>query len=101
MSFIPLGNIKYMAHLLDLNSPDHRYVYIGYMNIQFIKNHQIQPWIWLKYFVDIFFIWAASEKELDEFLEQLKNLHLSLKFTHERSREEIRVVKNAVTWNSF
>ena len=37
----------------------------------------------------IFFIWTASEKELDDFLERLNNFYPNLKFAHERSREEI------------
>ena len=59
------------------------------MEDQFLKNEQIQPWIWFRYIDDIFFIWTASEKELDDFLERLNNFHPNLKFTHERSREEI------------
>ena len=40
---------------------------MDYMENQFFKNEQIQPWIWFRY-IDIFFIWTASEKEHD-FLE--------------------------------
>ena len=43
----------------------------------------------LRVYIYIFFIWSASEKELDDFLERVNNLHPNLKFTHERSREEI------------
>ena len=62
---------------------------MDYMENQFHKNEQIQLWIWFKYIDDIFFIWTASEKELDAFLEWLNNFHPNLKFTNERSREEI------------
>ena len=44
-------------------------IYMDYMENQFHKNEQIQLWIWFKYIDDIFFIWTASEKELDAFLE--------------------------------
>ena len=40
-------------------------------------------------YIYIFFIWSASEKELDDFLERVNNFHPNLKFTHERSRQEI------------
>ena len=33
--------------------------------------------------------WTTSEKELDDFLEQLNNFHPNLKFTYECSREDI------------
>ena len=58
------------------------------MENQFLKNEQIHPWICFRC-IDIFFIWTASEKELDDFLEQLNNFNPNLKFTHECCREEI------------
>ena len=54
---------------------------------EFLKNEQIQPWIWFRCIDDIFFIWTASEKELDQFLNCLNSFHPNLRFTHERSRE--------------
>ena len=60
------------------------YIYMDYMENQFLKNEQIQPWIWFRYIDDIFFIWTASEKELDDFLEQLNHFYPNLNFTHER-----------------
>ena len=47
----------------------------------------------------IFFIWSASEKELDDFLERVNNFHPNLKFTHERSREEINFLDVTVRVN--
>ena len=60
-------------------------IYMDYMENQFPKDEQIQPWIWFRY-TDIFFIWTTTEKGLDDFLERLNNFHPNLKFTHERSR---------------
>ena len=59
------------------------------MENQFLKREQIQPWIWFRYIDYIFFIWAVSEKELDDFLERLNNFHPNIQFTNDRSREEI------------
>ena len=69
------------------------------MENEFLKNEQIQPWIWLTYIDDIFFIWKASEKELDGFLERLNNIHSNLKFTHERSREKINSLNFTIRTN--
>ena len=62
---------------------------MDYIQREFLKNEQIQPWIWFRYIDDIFFIWIASEKELDEFLNRLNSFHPKLRFTHERSRESL------------
>ena len=70
------------------------------MGNQFLKNEQIQSWFWFRYIYDIFFIWTASEKELDEFLERLNSFHLSSsKFTHERPTEEISFLDVTVRVN--
>ena len=80
-------------------APPYACIYMDYMENQFLKNEQIQPWIWLTYIDDIFFIWKASEKELDGFLERLNNIHSNLKFTHERSREKINSLNFTIRTN--
>ena len=80
-------------------SPSYACIYMDYMENQFLKNEQIQPWIWFTYIDDIFFIWKASEKDLDGFLERLNNFHSNLKFTHERSREEINFFNVTIRTN--
>ena len=69
------------------------------MENQFLKNEQIQSSILFRFIDDIFFISTASEKELDDFLEQLINFHPNLKFTDERSREEINFLDVTVRVN--
>ena len=56
-------------------APPYACIHRDYMENQFLKNEQIQPWIWFRY--------------IENILERLKNFHPNLKFTHERSREEI------------
>ena len=72
---------------------------MDYMKNQFLKNEHIQPWIWFSYIDDIFFIWTANEKELDDFLGRLNNFHPNLKFTLEFSTEEINFLDVTVRIN--
>ena len=37
-------------------------IYMDYMEKQFLKNEQNQPWIWFRYIADIFFIWTARKR---------------------------------------
>ena len=85
-----MWNIKYLEQLLYLYLWA-RYACIctGYMDIQFLKNKQIQPWIWFRYLVDILFIFRASKKEFSDSWERLNNFHPNLKFTLEYSRGKI------------
>ena len=85
LSLTQMWNIKFLEELLVRNSPpSYACRYMDYMEDQFLKNEQIQPWIWFRYIDDIFFIWTASEKELDDFLERLNHFYPNLNFTHER-----------------
>ena len=80
-------------------TPPYTCIYMGYMENQFLKNEQIQPWIWLRCTDEFFFILAASKKELDAFLERIINFHPNLKFTHKRSREEVNFLDVTVRVN--
>ena len=80
-------------------APPYACIYMDYVENQFLKNGQIQPWIRFGYIDDTFFIWTASESKLDDFLERLNNFHPNLKFTHERSKEEINFLDVTVTVN--
>ena len=80
-------------------APPYAFIYIDYMENQFLKNEQIRSWIWLRYIDDIFLILTASKKELDAFLERIINFHPNLKFTHKRSREEINYLDVTVRVN--
>ena len=69
------------------------------MEYQFLKNEQIQPWIWFRCIADIFSFGQPVKKNLMIFLERLNNFHPNLKFTHERSREEINFLDVTVRVN--
>ena len=78
-----VSNVRYQISGTAIGTkfaPPYACIYMDYMENQFLKNEQIQPWIWFRYIDDIFFIWTASEKELDDFLERLNNFHPNLKF---------------------
>ena len=70
-------------------APPYACIFMDYIEREFLKSEQIQTWIWFRHIDDIFFIWTASEKKLDEFLNRLNSFHPSLRFTHERSRESL------------
>ena len=70
-------------------APPYACIFMDYIETKFFESEKIQPWIWFRYTDDIFFIWTANEKELDEFLNRLNSFHHNLRFTHERSRESL------------
>ena len=40
--------------------PPHACIFMDYIEREFLKNEQIEPWIWFRYIDDIFFIWSIS-----------------------------------------
>ena len=49
---------------------------------EFLKSQELQPFLWLRYIGDIFFIWIHGEKKLSQFLNELNNFYSNLKFTY-------------------
>ena len=59
------------------------------MEAIFLKTQQLQPFIWLRYIDDIFFIWTHGEEQLNLFLKDLNEFHPNLKFTNETSQNNV------------
>ena len=55
------------------------------METSFLKTQQLQPFIWLRYIDDTFFISKQGKEQLNLFLEDLNAFHPNLKFTYETS----------------
>ena len=46
---------------------------------EFVKAEDVNPWVWLRYIHDIFFIWIERQKMLEGFLKRFKIFHLKSK----------------------
>ena len=68
------------------------------VEIDFLETQTVRPLLWLKYIDNVFFIWTESEEKLEEFLENLKNLHTSLKFTSEKSKKSVNFLDVTVSF---
>ena len=55
----------------------------------FVKTQDLQPFVWLKYIDNIFFVWTHGEVELKKFMEELNILLPNLKLTYETSKKRI------------
>ena len=67
---------------------------------EFLKSQELQPFLWLRYIYDIFFIWAHGTQELNFFLNELNKFHPNLRFTYETSKERVNFLDlNVSIWN--
>ena len=59
------------------------------MENEFFDSEIVKSWLWLRYIVDIFFIWTEGQDKLEEFLYRLNNFHPNVKFAHEKSNSSV------------
>ena len=59
------------------------------METSFLKTQQLEPFIWLTYIDDIFFIWTHGEEQLKLFHIDLNESHPNLKSTYETSPNSV------------
>ena len=64
-------------------------IFMDEVETEFLKSWELQPFLWLHYIDDIFFIWTHGTQELDSFLNELKKFHPNLSFTYETSEERV------------
>ena len=58
----------------------------------FFKTQDLQPFIWLRYIDDTFFIWTHGKAELKRFLEKLNQFLPNLQFTYESSQKKVALL---------
>ena len=70
-------------------APPYACIYMDKTETDFLKTQDLQPFIWLRYIDDIFFIWTHGEAELKRFMEKLNQFLPNLKFTYESSQKKV------------
>ena len=70
-------------------APPYACIFMDEVETEFLKSQELQPFLWLRYIDDIFFIWTHGTQELDSFLNELKKFHPNLSFTYETSEERV------------
>ena len=70
-------------------APAYACIFMDEVETEFLKSQELQPFLWLRYIDDIFFIWTHGTQELDSFLNELNKFHPNLSFTYETSKERV------------
>ena len=70
-------------------APPYACIYMDKTETDFLKTQDLQPFIWLRYIDDIFFIWTHGEAELKRFMEKQNQFLPNLKFTYESSQKKV------------
>ena len=70
-------------------APPYASIFIDEVETEFHESQELEPFLWLSYIDDIFFIWTHREDELTQFLNELDNFHSNLKYTSETSSSTV------------
>ena len=70
-------------------APPYTCIYMDKTETDFLKTQHLQPFIWLRYIDDIYFIRTYGQAELKRFMEKLNKFLPNLKFTYESSRKKV------------
>ena len=63
-------------------------IFMDAIKAEFLTSQYLQPFLWLRYLDDIFFIWTHGEEKLIQFLNELNNLHHKFKFFIKKLKEQ-------------
>ena len=72
-------------------------IFMDAVETEVLTSQYLQPFSWLRYIDDIYFIWAHGEKKLVQFLNELNNFHPNLRFTYEISKNNVNFLDSNVS----
>ena len=78
-------------------SPPYACIFMDEVETEFLKSQVSQPFLWLRYIDEIFFVWTHGTQELDSFLNNLNKFHHNLSFTYETSKERVNSLDLSVS----
>ena len=70
-------------------APPYACIYMNKTETDFLKTQEPQPFVWLRYIDNIFFIWTHGEAELKKLMEGINIFLPNLKFTYKSSKKEL------------
>ena len=70
--------------------PSYKCIFMDQVETEFLKTQKHKPVVWCLFrYIDVFFIGAHGKETLSSYLEDLNNIHLNIKSSHELNKENI------------
>ena len=70
-------------------APTYANIFMSDFEERLVYTYPKQPKLWVRFIDDIFFIWEHGQRELDDFIGYLNNIHATIKFTSETSLQKV------------
>ena len=78
-------------------APTYANLFMSDFEERFVYSHQTQPYMWVRFIDDIFFVWLHGQAKLDAFIKYLNQSHDTIKFTSETSSQEVSFLDTTVS----
>jgi peptide-methionine (R)-S-oxide reductase len=70
-------------------APTYANLFMDYIERNYVYNQPIKPRIWFRFIDDVYGVFRGSEQDLNTFHSYMNNIHPTIKFTMEKSRERV------------
>ncbi len=70
-------------------APSYANIFMGYLEKRLLENAPHKPDVYLRFIDDIFCVFSSGMQSVDEFIEYMNSAHHSIKFTAEKSKEQM------------
>ena len=84
-------------------APSFANLFMGKLEADFLRawGSDKQPFLWLRFIDDIFFLWQHGETALKEFMTFINNFHKTIKFEYSSSPKQINFLDTTIFFNSI
>ncbi|XP_078535778.1 uncharacterized protein LOC144822305 [Lissotriton helveticus] len=69
-------------------APSYANIFMGKLKNSILATFSIKPLVWLQYIDDIFIIWNAGSRTLEQFTANINNIHPTIKFTSSNTKQK-------------
>ena len=77
-------------------APSYANIFMGSLEHHILTQTSRTPEVWWRYIDDIFAIWTHGETHLEQFLQEINQIHPTIKFTAEWSYESVSFLDTKV-----
>ena len=77
-------------------APNYANIFMDKFETRALENYPLKPLLWKRFIDDIFMVWTHGGEQLNKFVQYLNNIHPTIKFTYECSKEEIDFLDTTV-----
>ena len=70
-------------------APSYANLFMGTLETELVKQNSKNIQIWKRFIDDIFIIWTGTLEEFQDFMDKINQIHPTIKFTHEVSKNEL------------